>query len=98
MGTAVLILLGASVGVILALVAFSLGRKRTHSYHRDPVYAAARYATSRHLHRHGTVTLATLRHTLQIPVMTTQRYLEQMEREGMLKRHGHDESAFYTRR
>jgi hypothetical protein len=97
MGTVVLFLLGAAVGVLLAFGAFVAGRKRTHSYRRDPIYAAARYAASRHLRAHGTLTVATLRDSLQAPNMTTQRYLDQMEREGLLKRHGHGESSFYTR-
>ena len=90
-------LLGASLGIVLAYGAVIVGRKRTHSYHRDPLYAAARYASVRHLRTHGTLTTAMLRETLRIPSMTTERYLDQMEREGLLKRHGHGTSSFYTR-
>lgn len=97
MSTVVLLLLGTAFGVLLALGAMAAGRRRRHSYHRDPMYAAARYAASRHLRTHGTLTVATLRNTLQIPSMTTERYLEQMEREGALRRHGHGERTFYTR-
>ena len=92
-----LFLFGAVLGVLLTLGAFWLGHRRSRGYHRDPMYAAARYAVARHLKTHGALSVATLRHTLQIPNMTTQRYLDQMEQEGLLKRHGHDAGTFYTR-
>ena len=91
-----LFLVGSVFGVLLGYGAVVAGRKRRHAYHRDPMYAAARFAAVRHLRTHGTITVASLRNTLQYPNMTTQRYMDQMEREGMLKRHGHETGTFYT--
>lgn len=93
-----LFLAGALTGALLALGAVAFGHRRhTRLHHTDPVYAAAHYAAVTQCRRYGSLTHAALRDALDVPDMTVERYLDMLEREGVVKKHGHDTKTFYTR-
>jgi hypothetical protein len=58
-------------------------------------------AARRHLRAHGTVNLSQVEQLLSIRGITAMRYLDQMERDGLLKLHAHAgkvaAGSFYTR-
>lgn len=99
MSMLILFVLGAVAGGLAVRVFAAAARRRAQRPHqRDPLYAATRYAAFTHLKRHGTFTLTALTGAVDLPGHTVQRYLEVMEREGLVRRHGHDaRSAFYSR-
>ncbi len=93
-----LFLAGALAGSLLVMGAMVLGHSRRARLHRkDPIYAAARYTAVTHCRRYGNLTHSVLRHALNVPDMTVERYLDMLEREGVVQKHGHGEKIFYTR-
>ena len=72
-------------------------RRRRRPHEKDPIYAAARYAAVTHLGRYGNLTHAVLSDALGVHNMTVERYLRMLEREGVIRRHGHGVKVFYTR-
>jgi Fic family protein len=63
----------------------------------DEQYQVARRVVRRHFLNHDTLHAAELERSMDIRLMTAQRYLDQLEREGVVRRHGHTRSgAFYT--
>jgi hypothetical protein len=64
----------------------------------DEQYAAAKRVVARHFRHHDTLNLAMMERLMDISGVTALRYLDQLERDGMVKVHGHrGAGAFYTR-
>jgi hypothetical protein len=74
-----------------------MGADRRHRY-LSGLYEPALRATLRYLQSHGTINVAQLERLLSVSGVTAMHYLDRMEREGVLKLHGHRGVAgFYTR-
>lgn len=93
-----LFLAGALSGSLLVIGAVLLGyKRRSKPHHKDPVYAAARYAAVIQCRRYGNLTHTAMRDALNVPDITVERYLDMLEREGVVRKHGHGVKTFYTR-
>lgn len=72
-------------------------RRHARPHQLDPEYGPSVRGVLRHLNSHATINLVQAEQILSIRGMTAMRYLDQMERDGLIKPHDHPGAgAFYT--
>jgi hypothetical protein len=74
-------------------------RRAVRPHELDEQYRAVKIASLRHIRAHGTLNLAAVEHLTDGPAHTALRYLEQMERDGLVRAQGNrsTKGLFYTR-
>lgn len=72
-------------------------RRYLRPHQLDPQYHPVAKAVLRHLQSHATINLVQSERMLSLRGITVMRYLDQMERDGLVKLHSHNSTgAFYT--
>lgn len=86
-------------GLVIYLVVTASFSRGLRAHHYDEQYHAAVRVVRRHFLRHGTINLAELERLMDITGVTALRYLEQMERDRIVKLQGNrrTKGAFYTK-
>jgi hypothetical protein len=99
MAMALVLLVGFLMGgLVVRMLMLRAERIQVRPHLLDEQYAACTRAVTRHFKRYDTLNLAQLERLMDIRGLTAMRYLEQLERDRLVKLHGHRGSgAFYTR-
>ncbi len=92
--------MGVLLGTLVTRWVASMGRRHAERpYIHDSQYLPAQRAVARHLRFHGTVNVQELARMMDINLVTSLQYLEQMVAHGLIRRQGHrGKGSFYTLR